>query len=317
MAKSLLEYAQWLGERNLLWPAAPACEPAKANPTAVKLAGVKAVVWDIYGTLLCISDGDLLLQHPQAIRMQIAMEKTIEEFKMWNSMTRRPGKPYEYFLPKYHNAIEELKLQATEKRGDTPEVNLAQVWKKLVQLLQHKDYQYDTALYGDFDEFCEKIAFYFHMSLQGVGLVPGAREVIETLAENNVPQGLLANGQAFTWAELLRQLQGADKIASLVNVLRPETAIISANLGIRKPSPSLFDACRDCWLERGFEPEQVLYVGTRISEDLAVAKKFGFRTALFAGNQLSLRASHDECKDPATRPDRLITSLPQVLSSLG
>ena len=105
MGLSLREYATWLHERQLLWPAAPQTEPAKATPYLAPLPGIKAVTWNVYGTLLTIADGQLLLQHPQAIRMQIAMEKTIQEFNMWGSMTRRPGQPWEYFLPKYNTAV--------------------------------------------------------------------------------------------------------------------------------------------------------------------------------------------------------------------
>ena len=108
MAKSLLEYAEWLTERNLRWPAAPAIESAKATPYVKPLTGIRAVTWNVYGTLLRITDGELLFQHPQAIRMEIALDKTIQEFNMWNSMTRKPGKPWEYLQQLYLNAVDEL-----------------------------------------------------------------------------------------------------------------------------------------------------------------------------------------------------------------
>ena len=95
MAKTLSEYAEWLDERKLVWPAAPKRVPITAKPSIGPLAGIRAVAFSVYGTLLRITDGQLLLQHPQAVRMEIALDKTIKEFNMWNSMTRKPGKPWE------------------------------------------------------------------------------------------------------------------------------------------------------------------------------------------------------------------------------
>jgi hypothetical protein len=50
-----------------------------------------------------------------------------------------------------------------------------------------------------------------------------------------------------------------------------------------------------------------------LSRDIAPAKRAGFRTALFAGDRNSLSATSEQMKDPVTRPDVLITELPQIL----
>ena len=82
MGKTLLEYAAWLDERKLLWPACPDRVAPKAQPYLKPLANIRGVVWNLYGTLLFISDGRLLQQHPQQIRMQVALEKTIQGMAM-------------------------------------------------------------------------------------------------------------------------------------------------------------------------------------------------------------------------------------------
>jgi hypothetical protein len=42
------------------------------------------------------------------------------------------------------------------------------------------------------------------------------------------------------------------------------------------------------------------------------AKRLGVRTALFAGDKESLRASPEQLKDSASRPDVLLTELTQI-----
>jgi putative hydrolase of the HAD superfamily len=54
-----------------------------------------------------------------------------------------------------------------------------------------------------------------------------------------------------------------------------------------------------------------------MEQDLIPARKLGMRTALFAGDKASLRATPEQIKDQATRPDILLTDLPQIAKVLG
>ena len=96
MPLTLEQYATYLDGRDLPWPAPPAIKPKKAIPHLTRLPEVRAVLWNVYGTLLAIPFGELLFEHPQPFVMHMALEKTIAEFKMWASMSRKPGQPSEY-----------------------------------------------------------------------------------------------------------------------------------------------------------------------------------------------------------------------------
>lgn len=317
MSKTLQEYGAWLAERKLLWPKAPPTETAKATPFTARIKGIKAVTWNVYGTLLTISEGQLILNHPQSLRMQIAMEKTIEEFNMWNSMTRRPGKPWEYFLPKYLQAIEDARLTGGVKKGDLPEVNSRLIWRKLIDLLSHKDYKYDTEFYGDLDQLAEKVAYFFQLCLQGCQAAPYAQETMTAIANSGLKQGLLADGQPYTFAQLLRAVEQQGRLPPVASVFAPQCMVISSLVGVRKPSGTLYETALARFAECGVEANEVLYVSSRLGDDLAIAKQHGFRTALYAGDKLSLQATAAECKDPVTKPDRLITELRQVRELVG
>ena len=96
MGLTLDQYATYLDTRNLHWPAPPEVEPPKAKPHLKRLPEVRAVLWNVYGTLLSISGGELLFQHPQTVIQKVALDKTVQEFKMWPAMSRKPGQPAEY-----------------------------------------------------------------------------------------------------------------------------------------------------------------------------------------------------------------------------
>ena len=71
----------------------PEPTPVKAKPHSSPLPQVRLVTWNVYGTLLTLTGGELYFQHPQKMVMDLALEKTVQEFKMWGSMSRKPGQP--------------------------------------------------------------------------------------------------------------------------------------------------------------------------------------------------------------------------------
>lgn len=317
MPKTLMEYAEWLAQRDdLIWPVAPPRVPRKAIPSIKPLPGIKAVAWNIYGTLLRITDGDLLLLSDQQIRMQVALEKTIQEFNMWQSMTRKSGAPWEYLFAQYKDVLEEMQLTVPAKKGDVGQVSSTKLWRKLISRLEQKDYQYDVDFYGDADEYAEKVAFFFHSCLQGVAEMDKAALVVKAVAEAGIVQGLLSDGQSFTLTQLLRAFQASTKLPPVGRLFAAGCVVLSFDVGVRKPSRTLFSTAAEGFAQHGLEPSEVLYVSSRWPDDLTVAKQTGFRTALFAGDKNSLRASAEELLTSDLRPDRLLTELTQVRNLL-
>src|SRR5947209_6708731 len=102
MSLTLSQYIRCLDSRDdLSWPAPPEVEAPRATAHIVKLPGIRAVTWSVYGTLLAIVWGALVFEVPQRLVMDLAMDKTIREFKMWGAMSRKPGQPSEYMVPVY------------------------------------------------------------------------------------------------------------------------------------------------------------------------------------------------------------------------
>ncbi len=313
MGLSLSAYIEELHERSdLIWPKPPAIVPLKVTPSLKPLPGIKVVTWSVYGTLLHVDQGLLLHHHEQEIRMQIALEKTIKEFNMWYSMTRRKGQPWDGMLIIYNRIREEMGMISTKRKGDFPEIDSALLWKKVIGKLEQKEYTYDQGKYGDVEDFAAKIAYFFHASLQGAAAAEGSRDTLAHLTTAGIRQGLLADGQAFTVPQLLHALNQQGSLVSLAEVLSASLMTISCQQKLRKPSPSLYLSAKESFKKIGIQPYEVLHVSHRLKDDLAIAKKQGFRTALFAADKNSCNVTASDVRDPEMKPDRLISQIAQV-----
>jgi hypothetical protein len=321
MPLTLDEYATWLDKRDLPWPAPPQVERPRARPHLVRLPEVRAVLWNVYGTLLATPGGDLLFEHPQAFVMSLVLEKTIQEFKMWGSMSRKPGQPSEYLQQVYSQLLTEQRsvLGPTGQGGPErhPEVASERLWEAILKRLLQKDYKFDAGFYGSLNELSRKVAYFFHASLQATACYPGAATALRHVSEKGLRQGLLADGQCFTTVQLQRGLAEQDSEANLSGWLSEGLTVLSGDLRGRKPSERMFRQALAALSDVGVEANEVLHVGSRVQQDLVPARRLGMRTALFAGDKASLQATPEQLKEPSSRPDVLLTDLSQLTEVVG
>lgn len=310
MALTLEQYAAFLDTRDLSWPAPPEVEPPKAKPHLTALPGIRLVTWNIYGALLAIPSGDLLFEHPEKFIMDVALDKTVQEFKMWGSMTRKPGQPSAYMGEMYGRVLDEQRM-APSPGEKHPELPAERIWEGILKKLFQKDYKFDAGFFGSLNEYSKKVAYFFHASLQGTACYGGAARALEHIASCGVRQGLIADAQCFTLVQLQRGL-AAQSSVRVDDVFDRQFRSLSHEVGARKPSDKLFKPLIQAAAQQGITPGEMLHIGSRIEQDIAPARKHGMRTALFAGDKESLRATAKQLKDPATRPDVLLTELAQV-----
>lgn len=311
MPLTLDQYADFLDTRGLTWPAPPPIERPKAKPHLAALPDLRAVTWNMYGTLLHLSGGELLFEHPDSFVMEVALEKTVQEFKMWGSMTRKPGQPSEYMGQLYAKELSDQRM-APSPGEKHPEVLTEKIWESIIKKLQYKEYLWDKSLLGPAEEYSRKIACFFHASLQGIDCYPGAAEALEHIRSCGLSQGLIADAQCFTLTQLRRGLAQQKCSTSIDEFFPGPLRGLSYAHGARKPSERLFRGVLGHLGKQGIAPHQVLHVGTRILQDIAPARKLGLRTALFAGDKESLQATTEQIKDVGTRPDILLTDLAQL-----
>lgn len=316
MALTLEQYATYLDTRDLPWPAPPTVERPKARPHLVRLPDVRAVTWNVYGTLLAVVGGELYFEHPQKFIMDVALDKTIQEFKMWGSMTRKPGQPADYLRQIYADLLADQRAApgSTEKH---PEVVSERLWEAFIKKLLQKDYKFDAGFYGALNEFSRKVAYFFHTSLQMPAGYPGLADALQHVADSGLQQGLVADGQCFTPVQLQRCVVRQKETAKFDTLIDPELRTLSCEVRGRKPSERLFRHSLDLLEKKGISPGEVLHVGSRLTQDIAPARRLGMKTALFAGDKASLQATAEQLKEPASRPDVMLTELGQIAEVVG
>lgn len=317
MAFTLPKYADYLDARDLGWPVAPEVELPRAKPFLVPLPEVRAVTWSIYGTLLAIAGGELYFEHPNHFIMEVALDKTVQEFNMWPSMPRKPGKPSEYLLKVYRELLTDQRI-APSTRDKYPTVLSDRLWESWTRRLQQKDYVINASLYGNIKEFSQKVAYFFHASLQGTACYPTAAQALRSVKGTGRAQGLLADTQCFTTVQLARALRRQDQAAMLDELVDTDLRACSHELKARKPSERVFKHVLGELGQRGITPDKVLHIGSRITLDIAPARRLGMKTGLFAGDVASIEPDTTELlKDPGNRPDVLLTQLNQITDVLS
>ena len=310
MPLTLEQYAdEYLPKRGLPWPSAPKVEPKKAKPALAQLP-VKAVMWTAYGTLLAVPKGELLFEPEIDFVYDAALDKLIQEFKMWQSMSRKPGAPAAYMKELYKKAYDTVRLT-------NPEIVSEKIWDDVYKKLLQKDYVYEVSTYGPPAEYVKKISYFFHASIQGCGAYAGAADAIRAVAEMGKFNGLLADGQCFTPAQIHKACREQDPSFDVNQYFPLNLRLLSAEKRAKKPNDAFFKLAVDALKSRGIAPHDALHVGSNLLRDIAPAKKLGFRTALFVGDKASLVATSEQLKDPAMRPDVLLTELPQILDVIG
>lgn len=317
MPLTLEQYASYLDTRDdLPWPAPPEVEVPKAKPHAKRLSDVRAVLWNVYGTLVSLPGGQLYFTHPTELMMKVSLKKTLQEFKMWQSMSRKPGQPEEYLRSLYSQEL--TKQQGISVGGEKhPEMASDKLWEALVKKLLQKEYSWDTGFYGALNELSQKIAWFFHASLQGYACYPKVAATMEKLHNKGIQQGLLADGQCFTTVQLQRGLHQQEEKAELSKWIPENQIFLSYQYKARKPSDTLFHTAVDALLDKGFEKHEILHVGSRLEEDIAPARQLGLKTALFAGDKASLKATPDQMKNERMRPDVMITEIRHIAEMVG
>ena len=316
MALTLLQYANYLDTRDLSWPSPSEIKRPKAKPCLARLPEVRAITWNVYGTLLVINGGELWFEHPDKFVMDIALDKTIQEFKMWGAMARKPGPPASQLKNMYERILTGQRMLPSP-REKYPEVLAHRVWEEFIKKLLQNEYTFDAGFYGSLNEFSRKVAYFFHASIQGTGCYPGVSEALTRCRASGLIQGIIADGQCFTVVQLERALCRQDQNSHLDELVNPDLRAFSHELGARKPSERLFRHGLQALADKGISPEEVLHIGSRISLDIVPARRLNMKTALFVGDKASVEATLEELKTCTCRPDVILTELAQLSEVVG
>jgi putative hydrolase of the HAD superfamily len=277
------------------------CTPLEPRPTAIeprlgRLAGIRAVLFDVYGTLLISASGDIGLGGERARTRRLGEILDAAEFEASVlTETQRQRDLGAYF----EAAIRTQHAQAQAQGIRYPEVDILALWATLLAEVGLRPTP----------QALQRIAVEYECRINPVWPMPGLADLLTTLHQRGLKLGIVSNAQFYTPLILEALLGHPLQVLGLA----PALSAWSYALGEAKPSTRPYEvALHGLIRQHGLRPNQVLYVGNDRRNDIWPARQLGMRTALFAGDARSLRLREQDPALDGVNPDRVLTELAQI-----
>lgn len=283
--------------------AEPVRVPNGESPQLQKLTGIRAVVFDVYGTLISSGVGDISLAN-QSNRDASLRASLIENgFEISDAS-------HEQALDQRLNAIICQHQAKRQSEGvDYPEVEIRSVWQELIHTLREKNW-----IHADKEVEIEACVIDYECRVNPTQAMPHLLHTLQLIQERGLMMSIISNAQFYT--EYLFEAWADQSIESLN--FCAACNVWSYQELIAKPSAQLYRiAANRLFQQHAIHPAEVLYVGNDMRNDIWPAQKIGFKTALFAGDERSLRRRENDPDCAHVVPDLVLTDLAQIIDCLG
>jgi len=283
--------------RALAHPLAP--KPTGVRPKIRHLAGIKAVLFDVYGTLLISGAGDISSgMEANKTREFMAAAQAVG----WNVDDTKTAA---LFMASWQQKIRAFRHCLRRDGIAFPEINIEQVWREALTSWHTKHQRGNR--FGRDD--IRRLAIEYECRVNPVWPMPGLGGVLPRLKAAGLVLGIVSNAQFFT---------------PLALAAFPETGWTSG----------LFDKTLCAWSYRwkeakpssrmlkvilyrlsryyGITPSETLVVGNDMRNDILPASRLGCQTALFAGDARSLRWRRKSQNCRGITPDLVLTRMIQL-----
>lgn len=269
-----------------LRPMAPI--PTGLAPRLGKMKRYQAVLFDVYGTLLISGAGDTGT-NPVSGNQLVRLSSMMHRYAV-------AGDPQA--LSAALNAAVRSDHRLRQGEGDDyPEIDIMRIWQQVLE--------------SDDEKRTQCIALSYELIVNPVYPMPGLREMLQHFKTQQTPIGIISNAQFFTLILLERFLGGSLN----AHGFDQELLFFSWKQGCAKPSPVMFERAKTILQKRGIAAGAVLFVGNDMRNDVLPAATAGFDTALFAGDQRSLRQRKTDARCRDRSPDLVITDLKQLVTA--
>lgn len=285
-------------------------EPIATNlePRLSKLSDVRAVIFDVYGTLLisgCGEVGSATDQPTESISRSDPMAEALIAIGVTASSEPSEGGPFEGG-PRREDLIAMIRdhnQRAQSEDRPSPEVEILSVWRDLMIAFGHADVAEDP-------KRLQMAAATFEAIANPTWPMPGAADLIQSLADSGRSLGIVSNAQVFT-IDLVESLTGQRLHEGPFDL---DLCVFSNRYRQSKPGPRLFAVLRSMLDRSGVRADQAVYVGNDMLNDVWAAKQAGLRTAWFVGDQRSARPRENDDRCRSLSPDVIVTQLSQLIA---
>lgn len=271
--------------------------PTNIKPKLKRLDGIRAAIFDIYGTLLISNVGRNSLSE-SAIRNEEAIREALQAAN------------FEILEPQVN--LSEIYAQYVDGHYDIrksegieyPEINIGDVWQDFLN-----DLFTQGIIDGDLTErIIKRTILHYECRVNPVWPRAGSLEFLRTLQDKDICSGTISTAQFYTPLTLETLYQNSLETLGFKKSL----CIWSFEYRQLKPSATLFNSCAGRLDELGIAPEETLYIGNDMRCDIIPANKAGFKTALFAGDAKSYNNSSSDKEINACKPTIIFTKFDQL-----
>lgn len=252
---------------------------------------VKAVLFDIYGTLLISGSGDIQASGSSAPDTLERLQRVLQEYHI--------ATPIEALQEQLRKHIHHTHALLRQKGILFPEVRIEVIWQKILGC------PLDTRL--------KKFALAYELLVNPVWPMPHLVQLLESCRMAGLSLGLISNAQFYTPSTLCWFLKSDLTAAGFDRELR----IFSFEAGCAKPSLDLFEIALGRLARGGIAAGETVYVGNDMRNDIRPARQVGFQTVLFAGDRRSLRLRLNNPDCSGLQPDLVVTHLSQLQAALA
>ena len=257
------------------------------------MGDTKIIFWDVYGTLVAAERGDLDSLIRREAELRTAFERTVKNF----SLAIAPALLHNLFL---RGIQAEREARRTEGLVH-PEVRIDEIWFKLLEKIQ--------ANVSPSINFAREVALFFERQANPKQFQPHAYEVLTILQDRRLRQGIISNAQFYTPIELstLLRHESNGAVCTYKSVFDPRLVFFSFELGVAKPDAAAFRPAIEALTRENVMPDECVFIGDSLTDDIAPAQHLGFKTVLYAPTTVT---------DASVKADLVIHNLAQLLEWL-
>ena len=260
---------------------------------------IKAVLFDIYGTLFISDSGDIGTSKSNSTSE--IFEKSISAAG-YNVIKKDCGNYYKHL---YESTINKSHYDSRKSGIENPEVDIISIWDDVISILIK-----ENRISGKKTiESLIILAAEYEARSNNTYPMPYLLNTLEFLKNKGIILGIISNAQFYT--PFLFNLYLNKSLSDLG--FEPSLCIFSYLTGYAKPSLYPFNIAGDILnKEYNIKKESTLFLGNDMLNDILTAYKVGFKPILFAGDKRSLRLRKDNEECRKYKPYGTITTLLQL-----
>ena len=266
------------------------------------LRGIRCVAFDFYGTMFMSGVGDIGIDEKQEAESEQFFREALQSTVSAVSDPEAGSAGLAIFEETIQTHID----TARAKGIDHPEPDIIKVWQQVLNELAVQD-----CIEGTIDRTTAmRFGVEFEFRINTIWPYPGLTDTLRALLDRELTLGIISNSQYYTPLAFEAFLGRSPADYGF----DPTLLVWSFEKGVKKPSPALYRSFIEA-LPPEILPEHVLYVGNDIQKDMQPAHDLGMKTALFVGDERSIRHESDEI-ETTDYPDLIIDDLSQITESL-